>query len=210
MTSSTMKQARRIWDYLASFNDPAPSDAIVVCCSYDLRVCDHACRLLRESLAPRILFSGKSGNWTEHLWDRTEAAVFRDRAIAQGIDPDCILIENEATNIGENLAFSKRLLPEVKTVTFVTKPNTILRVKLTAPLQWPGITTHVACPLLQFPEEISNVVGILGVIHEMVGDLQRIEAYPMRGYQVEHALPTEILESRDYLVAHGFTRHLMS
>ena len=41
MQTPTLKNARILWDYLSSFKAVAPSDAIVVCCSYDLRVCDY-------------------------------------------------------------------------------------------------------------------------------------------------------------------------
>jgi len=75
MTSQTIRHAKRIWNYLESYNRPEPSDAIVVCCSYDLRVCDYACELLRASLAPVIVFSGNRGNWTSHLWESPEAHV---------------------------------------------------------------------------------------------------------------------------------------
>jgi len=209
MTSQTIRHAKRIWNYLESYNSPEPSDAIVVCCSYDLRVCDYACELLRASLAPVIVFSGNRGNWTSHLWESPEAHVFRERAEANGIASSSMLIEAKATNIGENIAFSRQAIPEAKTVTFVTKPNTILRVRLTAPIQWPGVCTHTACPSFTFPDEVSNVIGLFGVINEMVGDIQRIIEYPKLGYQVEHELPGEVMESWEYLVRSGFTLHMM-
>ena len=52
------------------------SDAIVICCSYDLRVCDHACQLIKDGYSERLVISGMQGNWTRHLWDSTEAEVF--------------------------------------------------------------------------------------------------------------------------------------
>lgn len=204
-----MHHAKLIWDYLASHSDPAECDAIVVCCSYDLRVCDYACELVKRSLAPIVVFSGNTGNWTEHLWDIPEAEVFAERALANGVSETSILRELNATNIGENVAFSRKLLPEAETVTFVTKPNTILRVGLTAPVQWPGVRANLACPPFSFPDGVSNVIGLFGVINEIVGDIQRIMEYPQLGYQIQHELPADVIESWEYLVEAGFTLHTM-
>lgn len=188
---------------------PEPAEAVVVCCSYDLRVCDHACELLRRGLAPRLVLSGNTGNWTRHLWSEPEAQIFRQRALANGLDPDRITLEKSATNFGENIAFTRRLLPELRRVIFLTKPNSVLRVRLTIPVQWPGLTSFVDAPPLSFPDDVSNVVGMLGVIEEMAGDLDRILQYPARGFQIAHPVPDEIMESWRWLVEAGFTHHLL-
>ncbi len=209
MPAETMVHAQRIWDYLASYHCQGESDAIVVCCSYDLRVCDYACDLVLQGVAPIILFSGKTGNWTNQLWEESEAHVFADRARKRGVPEHAILIEDQATNLGENIAFAKNKLAYAKTVTFVTKPNTILRVRLSIPKQWPGIQAYTACPPFAFPDEVSHIVGVFGVIHEMVGDLERIQNYPGLGFQEPHAVPDVIWESWHYLVDQGFTLHRM-
>jgi hypothetical protein len=67
----------------------------------------------------------------------------------------------------------------------------------------------MACPNILFPNDVSNVIGIFGLINEMVGDIERILKYPQFGFQVEHALPEEVLASWEYLVREGFTQHMM-
>jgi uncharacterized SAM-binding protein YcdF (DUF218 family) len=210
MQSDVIQHAGRLWNYLRAGRLRAECDAIVVCCSYDLRVCDYACDLLRQGLAPQLILTGKTGNWTRHLWKVPEAQVFRDRALQRGVDPSCIRLEEEATNFGENIANVRRLLPGARRVTFVTKPNSVLRVALTVPIQWPGLQAYVDSPALEFPGDVSQVIGLLGVMHEMVGDVDRIERYPARGFQIEQLLPSDIIASRDVLVAAGFTDHLLS
>jgi hypothetical protein len=76
MQTATLVHADRLWTYMSSKRARGPCDAIVVCCSYDLRVCDYACALIREGLAPRLVLTGKTGNWTNHLWDLPEAQIF--------------------------------------------------------------------------------------------------------------------------------------
>jgi len=53
----------------------------------------------------------------------------------------------------------------LKRVTFVTKPNSILRVALTIPVQWPRLIACVDAPPFEFPADASNVIGVFGVIH---------------------------------------------
>jgi uncharacterized SAM-binding protein YcdF (DUF218 family) len=210
MHTSTLEHARQLWNYMSSSREREISDAVIVCCSYDLRVCDYACGLIKQGVAPRLVLTGKTGNWTRHLWDVPEAHVFRDRALANGISPGLILLEERATNFGENVAFVRKLLPQARRVTFVTKPASILRVALTVPVQWPQVTAFVDSPPFSFPEEVSNVIGVFGVINEMVGDIDRITHYPAQGFQVPHIVPPEILVSWNALIAQGFTHHLLS
>lgn len=209
MTTETLEHAKMLWRYMSSTRANGPSDAIAVCCSYDLRVCDYACDLVRNGVAPRLVISGKTGNWTKHLWDVPEAYVFRERALERGINPAAICIEDQATNFGENISFVRKLLPSLTRVTFVTKPNSILRVSLTVPIQWPGVAAFVDAPSIAFPRDVSNAIGVFGVIDEMVGDIDRVIQYPAKGFQVPHKLPPDVLASWRFLMAQGFCRHLL-
>ncbi|HXE83884.1 MAG TPA: YdcF family protein [Gemmatimonadales bacterium] len=207
--SETISRAAMLWNYMASFRSAGACDAVVVCCSYDLRVCDYACGLIKSGLSTRLVLSGKTGNWTRQLWSDTEAAVFKLRALENGIPDVTILLEDRSTNFGENIAFTRALLPAAKAITFVTKPASVLRVKLTAEVQWPGIARYTACPALEFPRDVSNVVGLFGIINEMVGDIERIQRYPALGFQSPHDLPREVLGAWRHLIREGFTHHLM-
>jgi uncharacterized SAM-binding protein YcdF (DUF218 family) len=205
-----LEHAKRLWTYLAALRSREPADAIVVCCSYDLRVCDYACDLIKQQLAPRLILSGKTGNWTRFLWTDPEARVFKDRALANGIDPGRIHLEERSTNFGENIAFVRALMPDLRRVIFVTKPNAILRVALTVPVQWPEVTAFVDSPPLEFPQEVSNIIGVFGVMNEMVGDVDRVLKYPSRGFQRAHDVPAPVLESWRALIADGFGHHLLA
>ena len=142
-----MERAGAIWSYMSAENFVQNSDAIVICCSYDLRVCDHACQLIAAGYSDTLVISGKSGNWTRHLWNEPEAEVFFKRALENGISENRILLETKATNFGENIRFSKKLVPNAQTVTFVSKPNSLLRIKLAAQAQWPRVKALVSYAL---------------------------------------------------------------
>jgi len=164
---------------------------------------------VRQGIADTLVLSGNTGNWTRHLWRRPEAEVFAERALENGLPSSAIVIENRATNFGENVAFTRDLLRDATAVVFVTKPASVLRVILTAKSKWPDIAFHVSSPSIRFPYEVSSVVGVLGIIDEIVGDIQRIREYPKLGYQVPHELPANVVESWPYLLQQGFTRHLL-
>jgi uncharacterized SAM-binding protein YcdF (DUF218 family) len=126
----TLKHAAVLWDFLSAGRGHGNCELLIVCGSYDLRVCDYACELLSKGVAGHVVFSGNSGNWTRHLWDRPEAEVFAERALELGVRPDQFSLEMQATNFAENIAFTKAMFPQVRRVTFLTKPNSIRRVRL--------------------------------------------------------------------------------
>lgn len=208
--SPTLQDARLLWDFLGQGRCHVPCELLVVCGSYDLRVCDHACELLERGLAERLLFTGNTGHWTRHLWVEPEAELFARHARARGVSDSLIVIEPRATNFAENIAFARELFPDLRRATFVTKPNSIRRVALTLPVRWPGLEGHVDAPDYAFPDGISNLVGVLGVIDEMVGDLDRIMRYPALGFQVACPIPAQVMDAWERLVARGFDRHLVN
>lgn len=126
--SPTLQDARLLWDFLGQGRCHVPCELLVVCGSYDLRVCDHACELLERGLAERLLFTGNTGHWTRHLWVEPEAELFARHARARGVSDSLIVIEPRATNFAENIAFARELFPDLRRATFVTKPNSIRRV----------------------------------------------------------------------------------
>jgi hypothetical protein len=100
-------------------------------------------------------------------------------------------------------------MPDLERAIFVTKPNAVLRVALTIPIQWPDVTAFVDSPPLTFPDQVSQITGVFGVMNEMVGDIDRIIQYPGRGFQTPHTLPQDILDSWRALIAEGFGHHLL-
>lgn len=207
LETNVLRNAHTLWDYLASFSSSIPCDAIVLCCSYDLRVCDHACSLYQQKLSETLLITGSTGNWTRFIWSRPEAEVFLERALENGVPRTAIVIENRATNFGENVRYARALLPSLNRATFVTKTAAVLRLRQTIAAQWPEIEAAVTGPRLDFPNEVSRVVGVLGVINEMVGDVERILVYPSLGFQAPHELPKKTIDAWCALVESGFVEH---
>ncbi|WP_089085526.1 YdcF family protein [Aquitalea magnusonii] len=205
----TLQLAGRLWDFLSAGRGHQACDVLVVCGSYDLRVMDHAAALLQQGIAPHMLISGNTGNWTRDLWNRPEAEVFAERAQALGVKRQQILLEPQARSFAENLALARAMCPDARRVTFVTKPNSVRRVTQTQPIHWPDIDCAVDAPDFAFPWGVSNMVGVFGLIEEMVGDVHRLLRYPRLGFQQALPIPDEVLDAWQQLIALGYNRHLL-
>ncbi len=201
--------AEILWRYHCIYDPLIDCDAIIGLGSYDLRVADRCAELLRQGYARQIIFTGASGNWTRGLYSGSEAAAFADRAVECGISRDAIVLEETATNIGENIACSARILGVSDcSVILVTKPQTQRRCHATAKKQWPAALTMTTAPQHGFCEQPAGGFGIDHLINEMVGDIHRILTYPDAGFQIEQDVPGDVLEAYGKLKSAGFVHHL--
>ncbi|GGA90275.1 hypothetical protein GCM10011491_17710 [Brucella endophytica] len=209
MNNGVYEAALTLWNYHLVYDELKPADAIIGLGSYDLRVAKHCAALFQAGLAPKLVFTGKSGNWTEGLYEKSEAETFADVAIAEGVPEKAILIEPKATNIGENIRFSHDLLGNaLKRVIIVTKPQTQRRALATIGKQWPRVEASITAPPVPFEEQPTADYPFEKLVHEMVGDVKRIRDYPAKGFQIPQTVPPRVMEAYKFLLGHGFGAHL--
>jgi len=211
--AQVVADARILWNYHRLDQPIRPADVIVGLGSYDLRVADRCAALFASGIAAALIFTGRSGHWTEGLFERSEAAAFAARAVALGVPQSAILIEERARSIGENIVFTAQLVSTGARILFVTKPQTQRRCYATALKQWPGQggladRLAVTAPPTRFEEQPTAAYPFDRLVDEMVGDLWRILDYPRRGFQVMQAVPDDVLAAYDRLVARGYDRHI--
>jgi uncharacterized SAM-binding protein YcdF (DUF218 family) len=201
--------ARVLWDFHLIYDPLSKADLIIGLGSYDLRVADRSAELLKQGLAPKILFTGKAGNWTNHLYETTEAEAFAAHAKGAGVAADAILIEPNATNIGENIRFAREMADgTVKRVILVTKPQTQRRAFATVRAQWPEINALVTAPLHSFEDQPLTTYPLDKLINEMVGDIKRMIDYPAQGFQIAQDIPVSVHDAYRFLVNEGYDHHL--
>ena len=209
--------AKIVWDYLRMDQKLEKSDCIIVLGSHDVRVAERGVEIYMQNLAPIILFSGALGRLTKELWDRPEARIFAEIAENMGVPGDRIIIEDKATNTGENVEFAKQALlrngirPD--RVIAVQKSYMERRTYATFKMVWPEVEVITASPRLDFeeyccmyPPEGMNCDEVINI---MVGDLQRVKLYPQKGFQIYQEIPSEVWEAFERLVELGYTRHLI-
>jgi len=203
--------ARRIWDYMRLYQRLAPADCILVFGSHDPRVAKFGAELVLGGLAPLIVFSGKRGKLTEK-WRRTEAERFAEIAVRAGVPRRQILIEREATNTGENVLFTKRLLAKrglkPRRLIVVHKPYMERRTWATFKKLWPRKGITVTSPPLLFEHYPTRLISKRDVIAIMLSDLQKIRLYAKEGFQISQRIPSKVADCYRQLVKLGYTEHL--
>lgn len=208
MNPSILNAARVLWDYHCIYDPLEAADAIVGLGSYDTRVAERAADLYLDGMASWLIFTGQSGHWTQNLYPASEAEAFAEIAIARGVPEEAVIAEPNATNIGENIRFSReQLAPGSLAAIFVTKPQTQRRVAATVARQWPEARAAVTAPLTAFEDQPTAAFPLDMLIAEMAGDLERILTYPAKGYQIAQAVPLAVMEAYDFLIAEGFDGH---
>ena len=217
MNERIRELAQKLWHYHQLNHEVAPADAIMVLCSHDKAVAERGAQLFLAGLAPLLIFSGGLGAITKHLWSQPEADQFAAIAAGMGVPPPNILIENTSTNTGENVQFTRRLLAEkgmdLQTFIVVQKPYMERRSYATFQKVWPGKTLMVTSPKVSFDDYLSRysneALSADDVISIMVGDLQRIQLYPAKGFQIEQGIPPDVWDAFEELVRAGYHRHLI-
>jgi uncharacterized SAM-binding protein YcdF (DUF218 family) len=208
--------AETIWDYHQLHHRLAHADAILVLCSYDLAVARRGAELFLEQWAPLLIFSGGLGAITKRLWSEPEADQFARVAIEMGVPADRVLVENQSTNTGENVEFTRRLLAErqldPRSFIIVQKPYMERRAYATFKKRWPGKDAIVTSPQVPFTEYLArysnDALSADEVVAIMVGDLQRIRLYPALGFQIEQDIPAAVWAAFEELVQMGYSSHL--
>ena len=210
--------AARLWAYHQLNHRLEQADVILVLCSHDKKVAERGAQLFLEGWAPLLIFSGGLGVITSRLWSVPEAEQFAGIAMSLGVPREKILIENQSTNTGENVLFTKRLL-EAKQIgadkfIVVQKPYMERRSFATFRQVWPEKEVLVTSPQVSFDEYLASYSNsdltsddVIGI---MVGDLQRIKVYADKGWQIPQEVPPDVWSAYDELIKAGYNRHLIA
>ncbi|MHC1787570.1 MAG: YdcF family protein [Christensenellales bacterium] len=206
-----------LWDYLYLAHPLRAADVIIGFGSHDQTIATRAARLHKEGWAPLILFTGYLGKGTEGFFPQPEAELYARIAIAEGVDPGAILIEGEATNTGENIRFSRRLLESrglsPRRIIAVHKPYMTRRVWAALRQQWPEVEVIVAPgdPSLSgyLAGQLADGVAEKEIIDSLVGDFQRMDLYAKRGWQIAQEAPPAAQAAYQALLALGYDRYVV-
>lgn len=205
--------AKIIWDYHRLNHKLEKADCLLVFGSHDIRVAEYAADLFLKGYAPHIIFSGGLGNLTKAIFPKPEADIFAEIAIKRGVPPGKILIENKSTNTGENIEFTKKLLSEkgleFNNFILVQKPYMERRTFATFKKVWPEKNFIATSPPITFEDYPNEEIPKDKVINIIVGDLQRIEIYPGRSFQIFQEIPPNVWSAYEKLVKLGYTKHLV-
>ena len=208
----------KIWDYHHLDHQLSHADAILVLCSHDTVVAARGAELFLQGWAPLLIFAGGRGAITRHLWHEPEADKFAAIAMQMGVPTDRILVENRSTNTGENVLFTKHLLAgkglDPQTFIVVQKPYMERRSYATFRKVWPDKDVRVTSPRVSLDDYLRgyshDTLSADDVIGIMVGDLQRIQLYPAKGFQIHQDIPDDVQHAYEELVKAGYDKYLIT
>lgn len=220
MNEEIKRSTQTIWDFHRVSDNLAHADIILGLGSIDIETAVKCTELYLEGLAPKIVFSGGIAHNDDLLktpWEGTEAEAFAKEAISLGVPREDIILEDKATNTGENITFTYALLNELDllpdSMIIVQKPYMGKRTFATFKKQWKDEKTliMVTSPQIDIEDYLFSKENVEQekIINLMVGDLDRIIKYPALGFQSAVSVPDSALKAMDTLVKAGYDKHLI-
>lgn len=212
------KAIKLIWEYMKLNMKLKKADIILIFGSHDIEVAKRGAYLYQQQYAPLIIVSGAFGRVTNLIWKKTEAEIFKNILIENKVPEDKIILENKATNTGENILFSQKLCKDknihTNKIICVNKPYMERRVYSAMKKMWNDLNEiYVTSPEMEFEEYCQSIEkqGFTSddIINIMVGDVQRIELYAQKGFQIYQNIPTSVNEAFYHLVSQGYNKHLI-
>lgn len=207
---------RTAWDYMRLVHPAEPADAILTLGSFDSRAAIHAAHLWHAGLAPVVIMSGgiaHRGGLLDTGWDQSEAEVFAGIAMAEGVPPSAIVLEDEARNTGDNFTFTRAIVERsglhIRTLLVVAKPYMTRRGYATGAKVWPQIDLLMQCEEIDLDDYFKREADPERTLQALVGDLHRLIVYPRLGFQIEQPLPAAVIDALKRLAAAGYDRRLL-
>jgi uncharacterized SAM-binding protein YcdF (DUF218 family) len=205
------------WNYMRLVHPVAAADAILALGSFDPMVAVCAAALWHAKVAAIIIMSGGIAHRDSLLatgWDSSEAQVFADVAVKEGVPRQAIILEDKAQNTGENFsrskALSEKLGLKIGSLIVVAKPYMTRRGFATGRQVWPGAVLCLQCEDIGVLEYFKREPDPERTLHALVGDLHRIIVYPKLGYQVRQRVPRPVRAALGSLVAAGYGSRLVA
>ncbi|MEU6034249.1 YdcF family protein [Actinomadura sp. NPDC047616] len=202
-----------LWRYHDMGHGVRRCDVAIGLGSHDLGVATYAAELYHRGMVPLVVFTGANAPTTVGRFPRGEAVHYREHALALGVPDEAILVEPEATNTGQNIALTRRLLDgrgiEVRSALLICRPYQQRRAYATAKKVWPELEVVCASRPLSLDEYVRGIGDVDRVINMLVGDTQRVWLYAERGFAIAQDVPAEVLGAYERLVAAGFTSRVV-
>lgn len=206
-----------VWDYMRLVHPPVRADAILTLGSFDVRAAVHAATLWKRGLAPVIVMSGglaHRGGLLDTGWTKTEARVFAEAAMAEGVPETAILLEEEAQNTADNFVLGRAVAERAglapHRLLVVAKPYMTRRGFATGRKAWPEAELVMQCEEIAMADYFAREADPERALLALVGDLHRILVYPALGFQIPQDVPADVIDALRRLVDAGYGARLVA
>ena len=206
-----------LWSFLNGYlNTPTPTQAydwlIGLGCA-DIRIAELAADCYLNGQGKKILYSGGFGRITRSINRLTEAATFKDCALAMGVPIADIVVETKSSNTAENITFALKLLnqSQAPSVAFVCRNIFRPRVYAVIKRHRPDLPFALLSPKLTLEQYLATekdpAEETLTMARAMMaGEVDRLLLYPKKDWQIALPIPPDVIAARDLLKLQGYTR----
>lgn len=203
-----------LWDYMCLGQEIKKCDCILGLGCNDSLVPKRCATLYNEGYADIIIFTGAKGKSTFD-WNISEAEKFRDIAVSLGVPIDKILIEDKATNTGDNFKFVQQLIEEknldINSFLIVQKPYMERRCYAVFKKIFPDKECCVTSSQVSFEQYYLDYKENNGSCEEffniIVGDVLRMKYYADRDWQIKQDIPDEVWNACLKLLDYGYNKY---
>ena len=183
-----------IHTFLACFENPQKADAVIAFGSYHLPVAQTAAQLLLDNYAPFLVCTGATTTLTQDIDFPSEADYFAHEAKLMGLSGEQIIREKTATNTGENIKASMKLIrsrvENPKIVLACAAPYHLRRIVTTFAKQEPELKiVPIVAPFTQ--NDYRTRMG-MSYGHRLVAEMERLRNYPLLGFTNPIIIPPEV------------------
>lgn len=218
MNNLYIENLKVLWDYTHLNLPLEKSDLIIGCGCGNLQIPVKCSNLLKDGYAPKILFCGGLGKITKDILKKSEAEVYKDIALKEGISENDILIENKSTNTGDNFRYALKVIEnnniKASKIIIVHGPFSERRTLYTAKTILKDKQLYITSPDISFEEFLDylkqNKYKEKEIISVIVSDIQKMIVYPQFGWQLETIVPSNVLEAYNFFKDLGFDEYILT
>lgn len=197
-----MDKIEILFDYLNFKNKEVKSDILIGCGCIDTFIPLECVKLFNNDSYKKILFTGYKGKETLGKIKKSEAVIFKDIAIKNGINKDNILIEDKSMSTYSNVKNCFKILKNIdcKNIMIVHKPYVNRRLNLIIK-KYNNICVHNYN--IDFYEFVKmSSMDKKQIINEMVGEIYLLKNI----HKVK--IDKDILEIYYKLISEGYNKYV--
>jgi len=195
-----------LWQYLRLDQSLERVDAICALGSDSIRVAEWAADLWHQGYGKYLIVSG--GQVSRSLSGLSEGGIYARVARDKGVPSERIIVEDKASNTGENAQFIRELILHqglpFQSFLLVQKPYMERRVYATFRKQWPEAQFIVTSPRIGYDTYARDDASRDRLVGYLMSTLYRIRTYPSHGFQIPQDIPVEVEASYEALLVLGY------
>lgn len=204
---------KEIWNYM-NLNQVIKKCDLIVGCGCTNRDIPKLCsRLYKEGFAKEIAFTGGYGKVTKNINSKTEAEIFRDIAIEQGVSPNDIYLDTKSRNTKENFINLQEIIKNndlnVNSILIVHNAmyerrtyNTAKKILKDKEIMITSNKTTFDDYFINLKNKSYDEIHTIIAIH--TSNIQRMIIYPCLGFQIEDEVPEKLINVYYHLKSLGY------